>query len=70
MTTGALFDVLVEEGLWERSGFRGGRGMGGLACFVCSYLKATRVVSSLKGLMRAAGLPLERKLLDFEGAMA
>lgn len=71
MTTGALSDVTVETGRKVRRGFRGGgRGMGGLACFVCSYLKAMRPVSSLNGLIRAAGRALERKLLDFLGVIA
>ncbi len=71
MITGSLSDVRVEQGRRLRRGLRGGgRGMGGLACFVCSYLKAMRPVSSLNGLIRAAGRPLERKLLDFLGVMA
>lgn len=71
MTTGALFDVTIEDGRKARRGFRvGGRGIGGLACFVCSYLKAMRPLSSLNGLMRAGGPALERKLLDLWGVMA
>lgn len=44
--------------------------MGGLACFVSSYRRATSPVSSLNGLMRAPGFALKRKLLDFWTVMA
>lgn len=71
MTTGALFGVTIEGGRKARRGFRGGStGIGGFACFVCSYLRAMRPTSSLNGLRRAGGRPLERKLLDFWGVMA
>jgi hypothetical protein len=71
MTMGALSEVMVEEGRKARRGLRGGgSGMGALACFVCSYLKAMRPVSSLKGLIRVVGPPLDRKLLDLWGVMA
>ena len=59
-----LLVVVVVEGLVEaardsRRGFRGGgRGIGGSACFVCSYRSATRTVSSRKGTSLVVVLPL------------
>lgn len=71
MTTGALFGTTIDGGRKARRGFRGGGiGIGGLAGLVCSYLRATRPLSSLNGLMRGGGRPLERKLLDLWGVMA
>lgn len=63
---GEPFAVMVEQGRKARRGFLGGgRGMGGVACFVSSYRTPTRLVSSLNGPMRAAGRALARRLFDF-----
>jgi len=54
----------------DRRGLRGGgSGMGGSACFVCSYRKATSTVSSRNGASRVAGRDLWRTLANFWGAM-
>jgi hypothetical protein len=68
-----VVDVLVEAARDSRRGFRGGgRGIGGSACFVCSYRSATRTVSSRKGtsLVVVLPLPLWRAAAIFRGAIA
>lgn len=64
-------DAMVDAGrcIMRRGFLGGGRGMGGSACFVCSYRSATRLLSSRKGASRADGLDLWRTLATFWGAI-
>lgn len=53
-----------------RQGLLAGTGMGGSACFVCSYRRPISSVSSLKGLRTGACFALNRILLDLWRAIA
>lgn len=71
MMMGEVAVVTDDRGRIPRRGFLGGgNGIGGSACLVCSYRKATRLVSSLNGAIRPAGLVLWLTLANLRGAMA